>query len=144
MPLGATRIIPREWSEHHSRMVPTSMNAAVTVGKKNGPPQPVGDDFIQQWTNEYTGPARIQAVNALSRQEFLAGQTLSGRAYLVQLDSKLALTELVPGMRIKVTSCPNDAQLEGQDLWIIDPQLGSERFTRDVLASDNQTDAPSS
>ena len=46
-------------------------------------------------------------------------------------------------MRCHVETAVNDVDLAGQDLWVVDPQLGSERFTRDLVCSDNQTDAPS-
>jgi hypothetical protein len=142
-PLPNSRIIPTSWSDHHARSVGTSMNATVTVGEPDGPAQPQGDDWVQPWTNDYTGPARIQALNDAQTQAAAGGQQVSGRAYLVQLVKALAVKEIHPGARIKVTACANDAQLVGQDLWVIDPQLGSERFTRDVVCSDNQTDAPS-
>lgn len=141
-PLSASRIIPTGWSSYHGRVIPTSMNASVTVGAPEGDPVPVGDDFEQQYSDEYTGPARIQALND-SQVSDSAGQAISGRSYLVQLDMGLAVNEIRPGMRVKVTAAVNDAQLVGQDLWVLDPQFGSERFTRDVVCSDNQTDVPS-
>lgn len=142
MPLSATRMIPTGWSQHHSRLVSTSMNATVTVGN------PIGeadydsgtDDTTQDWTTEYEGPARIQAMND-AQVSLVVGQPLSGRTYLVQLE--FDAEGIAPGMRVKVATAVNDADLVGQDLWVVDPQLGSERFTRDVICSDNQTDVPS-
>lgn len=141
MPLDSIRIIPVVWSRHHAEAIPTSMDATVTIGFPDGPPVPDGDDFTQPYTQDYVGPARVQALND-SQQELAAGQTISGRSYLVQLDFNRATADLRPGMRCRVTSALNDAHLVDQDLWVVDPQFGSERFTRDLVCSDNQTDAP--
>ena len=142
MPLPNSRVIPEAWSRHHAQAATGAMNATVTIGEKDGPPVADGDNFTQGWTDDYTGPARIQALNDSNRTSTNI-QELIGRSYLVQLDMALATVDYTPGMRIKVLTAINDAQLVGQDLWIIDPQYGSERFTRDVVASDNQSDVPS-
>jgi hypothetical protein len=115
------------------------MNATVTIGALTGTQQ-VDDDVIPTYSDAYTGPARVQALNQ-SQQTQQAEQVISGRAYLVQLD--FDAHGITPGMRCHVTAAINDVDLTGQDLWVVDPQLGSERFTRDVVCSDNQTDAPS-
>lgn len=143
MPLPNSRVIPEAWSHHHAATAAGGMNATVTIGEKDGPAVPDGDDYTQSWTDEYTGPARIQALNQ-NNQDSFASQPLSGRAYLVQLDMDLAVNEILPGMRVKVTAAINDEFLVGQDLWVTDPQYGSERFTRDLVTSDNQSDVPSS
>lgn len=141
MPLPNTRIIPRTWSRHHAPVIATSMNASVEVGSQTRSAV-VGDDVVPTYTNVYVGPARVQALQSNTNAES-AGQEMVGRAYLVQLQMDTETGEVLPGMRIKVTAAENDPYLVGQDLWVTDPQYGSERFTRDVVASDNQSDAPS-
>jgi hypothetical protein len=144
MPFARTEVIPLTWSRHHTKTVTSAMNAWVEVGEATGSTtyDPGTDDTTQVYSVLYSGPARIQELNG-STSSPVADQNLRGRSYLVQLDFGLASAEFDPGMRVKVREAPNDAVLVGQDLWVIDPQLGSERFTRDLVCSDNQTDAPS-
>jgi len=138
MPFPKTRVIPEAWSRHHAPAARGGMNATVTVGALTGTTD-VDDDVIPTWSDEYTGPARIQALNDAQQGE-QAGQNMTGRAYLVQLD--FDAHGITTGMRCHVTAAVNDIDLAGQDLWVLDPQLGSERFTRDIVCSDNHTDAP--
>jgi len=146
MPFDTTTVIPADWSRHHQTAAAGGMNATVTVGTPAGKPQydPATDDTTQSWTQEYAGPARVQPLND-SRTEDVAGQQMTGRAYLAQLDARLPGADAVEaGMRVRVLTCDNDAALVHQVLWVVDMQMGSERFTRDLVCSDNQSDAPSS
>lgn len=120
------------------------MNATVDIGVPTGPPvyDPATDNTTQPYSADYTGPARVQAVNQAQSAD-AADQNTVGRTYLVQLSMVAEEAAVVPGARCKVTSAANDARMVEQDLWVIDVQFGSERFTRDLICSDNQTDAPS-
>lgn len=144
-PLANTRVIPTGWSQHHAPVAAGGMNATVTIGntRTGTTHDPDTDVTTDTWSSEYTaGPARIQAVNQ-AEQNDAAGQLITGRGYLVQLDSNHAGADtLQPGARVLVTAAANDAQLVGQELWVLDVQYGSERFTRDLVCSDNQSDAP--
>jgi hypothetical protein len=148
MPFDSTVVIGEGWSRHHAAAAAGGMNATVTVGIPDGEPQydPETDDTRQPYTTDYDGPARIQAVGS-ERVADVAGQPVHGRLYLVQLDMEHPGADhpnvVLPGARVKVATAVNDARLVGRDLWVIDPQLGSERFTRDLICSDNQTDVPS-
>jgi hypothetical protein len=142
MPLKNTKVIGESWSRHHAAAARGGMNATITFGVADGPPTPSGDDMVQHFTSDYTGPARIQALGRGDRATAAAGQDVRGRIYLVQIDFDAYRPP--PGARGKVTAAVNDPGLVGEDLWVLDPQLGSERFTRDVICSDNQTDANSS
>lgn len=143
MPFPGTRIISFGWSAHHAKAIPTSMNATVRLGRPTGPPayDPETGDTTQPHTEAQPTPARVQQLAGHSGQapaEAVGQRNLRGRGYLVQLPFDVLAPEL--GDRIRVIAAINDASLVGQHLWVIDPQLGSERFTRDVLASDNQAD----
>lgn len=140
MPLPNASVIPAGWSAHHAPVAAGGMNATVTIGSR-GEPQydPDTDATTTPWTEDYTGPARIQALNDARRTD-VAGEQVSGRAYLVQILFNAA--RITPGMRVHVTAASNDPHLAGEDLWVVDPQLGSERFTRDLVCSDNQADVP--
>lgn len=146
MPLGNTRVIPAGWSRAHAPVAAGGMNATVTVSntRTGTTHNPGTDDTTSTWSSEYAaGPARIQALNQ-SEQQDAAGQQVSGRAYLVQLDvGHEGADDIAAGARVLVDAAVNDALLVGQELWVVDVQMGSERFTRDLVCSDNQTDAPS-
>lgn len=143
MPFDNTVVAPAAWSKHHRAAAAGGMNATVTVGTRGvSTYDPATDQTTVTWTQAYAGPARIQALTS-AEQGDLVGQQVTGRPYLVQLDARIPGADQVkPGMRVRCTACDNDAALVGQDLWIVDLQLGSERFTRDVVCSDNQSDAP--
>lgn len=139
-PLDTTKTVPAGWSRHHASAATGGMNATVTVGDLTGVEtyDPVTDDTTREYSTTYAGPARIQALRQFSHLTLIAGQQVSGRTYLVQLPFDATGVEL--GMRVHVTSAVNDTDLVGQDLWVVDPQYGSERFTRDAICSDDQSD----
>jgi hypothetical protein len=143
MPLDSTTVIPAAWSQHHQGAAAGGMNATVTVGTGGESTyDPDTDETTVSWSQEYAGPARIQALTQATEQES-AGQQIAGRPYLVQLDARLPGADQVrAGMRVRCTAAVNDAALVGQDLWVVDFQMGSERFTRDLVCSDNQADTP--
>lgn len=140
MPFGNTRVIPTGWSRHHAPVAEGGMNAEVTIGTRGATTHdPDTDETTTTWSQEYAGPARIQALNEAQQQD-LAGERISGRGFLVQI--RFDADRVVPGMRVHVTSAVNDELLVGDDLWLVDAQSGSERFTRDLICSDNQSDVP--
>lgn len=142
MPLAGHRMIPTNWSSHHAGTVETSMNASVTIGEQTGSSyNPGTDDTTATWSTQYAGAARIQAQTLDQADSSLSGQALVGRRYLVQVPFIAAGVRV--GMRVKVLAAMNDSDLVQQDLWVIDIPLGSERFTRDLICSDNQSDVPS-
>jgi hypothetical protein len=143
MPFPTTTVIPAGWSKHHQAAATGGMNATVTVGTRaTSTYNPATDDTTVTWTQAYGGPARVQSFMR-AQQHMLAGQQISGRPYLVQLvASDPGADHLEPGMRVHVTAAGNDPGLVGQDLWVVDFQMGSERFTRDLICSDNEADAP--
>lgn len=142
MPFDTTTVIPDDWSAHHAGAAQGGMTATVDVGLV-GPPQydEATDQTTATWTSDYDGPARIQALNQVDRAN-QAGQSISGRGYLVQLPLEARSAALPPGRVVKVTTAPHDPRLAGQRLYVVDEQLGSEGFTRDLVCSDNQADVP--
>lgn len=149
MPFARTTVIPKSWSQRHVSTARGGMNATVTIGTSSGPTyDPTSDGTTTTWSTDYDGPARIQAFMR-ARPANAGEQQLVGRSYLVQIDSdtlararSAGSASLRPRMRVHVTSAINDADLVGQSLWVIDVQLGSERFTRDLICSDNESDLP--
>lgn len=141
-PFPSSKAIPTGWSRHHAKAAAGGMNATVKVGVKTGE-DTSNDDVVPTFSTDYDGPARIQAIND-ARVTDKAGEEVRGRLYLVQLYMDAEGSDhpnvTTVGARVHVESAINDARLVGQDLWVVDPQLGSERFTRDLMCTDNQTD----
>lgn len=146
MPFPNTVVVHADWSEHHAPVAAGFQTSTVTVGFPTGTGyDPDTDDTGATYSTIYSGPAAIQAVDQ-PQQADVAGQSLAGHTYLVELDFLAASSEdgdLAPGARLHVTASPNDPLLLGQNLWVIDVQMGSERFSRVLLCSDNQADLPS-
>lgn len=139
-PLANTRTIPLGWSQHHVGAATGGMNAEVTVGSPGPRVRNAGTDVTTQtYTDAYTGPARIEEMNQARALEW-AGEEVTGRAYLVQVEFRAATLER--GQRLKVLAAHNDAQLVNQVFWVVDVRLGSERFTRDLVVSDTQQGVP--
>lgn len=139
-PLPNARTVPTGWSQHHVRAAAGGMNATVTIGSP-GPRvyDALSDATTQTYTDDYTGPARIEEMNQGKAVEWV-GQEVTGRTYLVQVEFRAAT--LKRGQRLKVLAARNDAQLVSRVLWVVDVRLGSERFTRDLVVSDTQQGVP--
>ncbi len=142
MPFPGTRVIPVGWSRHHQPVAAGGMNAEVTIGTRGETTHDPETDSTTttSWSQKYAGPARIQALTQAEVHD-LAGQAVVGRPYLVQLDARRPGADKIrSGMRTHVLAAINDAQMVGDDLWVVDVQMGSERFTRDLVCTDNQAD----
>lgn len=141
MPFPSTTVVPAGWSKHHQSTAAGGMNA---VCELRGPSTSTTYDPATMSSTstpgplEWSGRCRVQALVGDARAGDQAGQDVTTRAYLVQLDETSdALPDIVEDWTVTVTVCANDAYLIGRPLAISDVQYGSERFTRDVLAVDN-------
>lgn len=143
MPFPTAHVIDPRWSTHHQGVAVRAMNATCTIGVPTGPAvyDPATDDTAQSYGVDYVGPCRVQPSLGAAGASNVAGQDLTGRSYLVQLAAQGQTADIAPGARCRILTAANDAQLVGQDLWVLDEQLASERFTRDLVCSDNQSDA---
>jgi hypothetical protein len=144
MPLVRSVVMGPDWDRHHRPTAAGAMRATVDVGVQTGTTyDPLTDDTVAVFASKYLGPARIIVQNQAYQQAEVAGEQLVGQGYLVQVDAdKSDGVEFRVGQRCKVTACAGDPILEGQELWVVSIPLGSERFTRDLVCSDNQTDTP--
>ena len=83
----------------------------------------------------------MQALTGDAHTADQAGQEVTVRGYLLQLDESDPTNpvpgDVAEGWTFTVTTCANDAALEDRDLTVTDVQYGSERFTRDLICSDN-------
>lgn len=142
MPLPNTTVIPADWSQHHAPAAAGGMNATVTIS--NPAAATTGWDPVTESTTTvpaapvHTGPARVQSVDRAS-QVSQTDQDVTVRSYLVQLHFDAPLLE--QGWVVAVTECANDAALvtwtAKHPMTITDVQMGSERFTCDLLCDIN-------
>lgn len=148
-PFPGTRVVPEGWSRHHQPVATGGMNATcVVTDPDQSTPGGWNDD-----TGTYDPPTpfivvaetrcRIQAIQSDQDTE-QAGQDSTTREYLVQLDDPdlSTLPDIEVGHVIEITTAINDAHLVGERLTVTDVQHGSERFTRDLVASHNQQTRP--
>jgi hypothetical protein len=140
MPLANTRAIPTGWSQHHAPVAAGGMNGSCRIydpatATTTWNPATESNDFTRG-TAVYDGPCRIEPT--LSATDVVqADDAETVRGYLVQILFDADPVEkdwvLVP---YDVT---NDTQLNGQVLTVDDVQLGTERFTRDLICSHTQS-----
>jgi hypothetical protein len=139
-PLPNTRVIPTGWSAHHAPVAAGGMNGLVRIydpATATTGWDPVNEAAtLDRGTPTYDGPARIEAM--LSATDAVqADDQETTRSYLVQILFDAAQVEkdwvLIP------YGCINDPQLDGTVMTVDDAQMGTERFTRDLVASHTQT-----
>lgn len=154
-PFPSSRAVPEGWSRHHAPVASGGMNAACfitdparsTPGGWNddtGTYDPPTPHYVVPAPEGADGwPCRVQALQSEQDTE-QAGQASTVRPYLVQLhDPDLTtLADVEVGHVIEITAAVNDAHLIGERLTVTDVQHGSERFTRDLVASHNQQPRP--
>ena len=152
MPLPSTRMIPRDWSQHHRPAVETSFSATVVITDPSrttpgeydpttgtyGPDTPYivaggPEDDRTDWREGV--PCRIQRQKD-DRAVDHAGQNVTIRLYLIQLPA--ALPDVEVGYVAQVLACPNDLHLVGEELTASDVFHGSESFSRDIVWIHNQ------
>ena len=144
MPFASTRMIPTGWSAHHQPGMVTAFNATITITDPartipgvfdpatmtSGPPTVF---YVAGETDPV--PVRIQRLREENEQS-QAGQDVPTRLYLLQAPADLPAIDV--GYEVTVVTATNDADLVGETMKITDTQHGSERFTRDFVASHNK------
>ncbi len=145
MPLPGFKMIPDGWSADHAAVLPGSFNAKVKIEAATSTSvwDPATDDttttYAVLWpaSGEPTG-ARVQRLVG-DRSLDLAGESLTGQPYLVEVDA--ACPVIARGSRVTIAEMPNDPSAVGQTLYVIVAPFGSERFTRSLFCSDIEQDA---
>lgn len=142
MPLDNTTVIPAGWSQHHAPTAAGGMNATVQV--HNPAAATTGWNPVTESQDSvpgppvYDGPARVQEYMRATLTE-QTGQSVSQRRYRIQLLFDAPHVE--EGWTVTVTAAVNDTDLIAwtatRPLVIEDVQHGSERFTRDLVATIN-------
>lgn len=143
MPFSSTGVVPTNWSDHHRATASGGMNATCELQAPGGQSTydpTTGSSTVDRGEPEWSGACRVQSDLGTFSDGDQAGQNVTSRGYLVQLDETNTPTPLTlaPGWLLKVTAAVNDEALVGRILAVKDVQYGSERFTRDVMCDDNQ------
>lgn len=139
-PLPNTRVIPTGWSQHHAPTAAGGMNGKCRIYDPANETTGFDDDTqsatLDRGTPVYDDVCRIEPQLA-AHDVLQADDAETARGYLVQILFDAAPVEkdwvLVP---YQVT---NDPQLNGAVLTVDDVQMGTERFTRDLIASHTQS-----
>lgn len=138
-PLPNTRVIPTGWSQAHAPVAEGGMNGRCRIydpaTATTGWDAPTESATLDRGEAVYDGPCRVEP--ALSASDVLqADDAETVRGYLVQILFDAAAVEkdwvLIP------YDVVNDAHLDGEVLTVDDVQLGTERFTRDLICSHTQ------
>lgn len=139
-PLRNARVIPGAWSAHHAAAAAGGMNgrcriydpATATTGWDAATESATSDGGAPV----YDGPCRIEP--ALSAREVLqADEQETTRTYLVQILFDAAHVE--KDWRLVPYEVTNDPELNDVGMTIDDVELGTERFTRDLIVSHTQS-----
>lgn len=142
MPLDNTTVIPAAWSTHHAATAAGAMNATVQIHNPAAATSVWNPATESQDSTPgpavYDGPARVQEYMRATLTE-QTSQSVAQRRYRIQLQADAPHIE--EGWTVTVTACANDAELvswtAARALTIEDVQMGSERFTRDLVTTMN-------
>ena len=138
-PLPGTRTIPLGWSAHHQPVAKGALNGAGvvydpelrTIGDWN---EETGSRPVTEGEPVYAGPLGIMAIQS-DRTSVQADDVVRTREYLVRFAA--AAPWMREGLLVLVTDGhADDEDLSGRELIVVDAQLGTERFQRDVVCRD--------
>jgi len=139
MPFSTTRVIHADWSKHHQPVAEGAMTAVCrieTPGVGPGSTDPGTESKIPAAPIVIIDdcPCRIQEIDSAT-EATQAGQQVTERRYLIPVPADVP--DVPEGAHIVITAADNDAHLVGRRLQVTDVQYGSERFERDLIATDN-------
>ena len=142
MPLPGTRTIDPRWSAHHQPVAAGALNGSGAVYDPDlrtaGWDPETESVTVVEGPALYTGPLGIMSTNA-ENTSLQADDVVRTREYLVRFPADCPW--LREGLIVKVTNGhADDADLTGRMLLVVDAQLGTERFQRDVVCRDSTED----
>ena len=100
MPLPGTRIIPAGWSQHHAVALPTSFNAAISVGVRTGTAYDAETDTTSAtWSSDWAGGARVQRPERGAGRPGLRFHKLPRKRKIVDLSVSLSRLSCRPSFQ---------------------------------------------
>lgn len=145
-----TRVIPIAWSSDHAPVATKTMNGTCELLPPGEGPL-VFDPAEKvsrrgDVTPTYTGPCRIQKLNAQDRTQVVAEQTVTSVGYLITLsldvldaNDRPAADQVTTAHRVHVTGNTNGPALVGEHLTITSIAKGTERFEIDLFCIEDQS-----
>jgi hypothetical protein len=142
MPFPSTRTVHPDRSSHVRGTVTGTMTAVCELYGGMGPGTYDPATMSTTATRgpvRWRGACRVQTYAGQATAGDQAGQEVTTRDYLVQLDETgtSVPVELAEGWAVVVVECPADASLVGRPLPVTDVLRGSERASRDLVVTDN-------
>ena len=143
-PLPGHHVIPPSWSEHHRPTAESSMTSTCVIRQRppaTGWNPQDGTTGGEDGPVVYDGPCRVQAQATQAREAEAAGQDVSAVLYLVALPADAATIHAgrSAGDIVEVTANPDDPNLVGRRLAVIDVGHGSVLWQRNLTCRDDLT-----
>lgn len=135
MPLPGTRTVHALWSARHQTTVAKALNSTCRITRADG----LGTtDANGSWRMGaqlilYSGPARVVRVGIREEHPVQGERRFTTRLYTVQI--LIESPDIFTGDRIEILTS-NDPQLTGKSLRVDGVLVGSETWSRDLVAVD--------
>lgn len=144
MPFATTSPIHPDWQDHHRPTATATLTGKLRV-ERDGTPGDWDPDTGHTpggpATPVHEGPYRAQAVDARnSTQRDVAGQQVTIRSYLIQLDADADAIDT--GDRVHIIECDKDPDFVDKVLTVTGIVHGTHRFTRDLFCDLDLTNQP--
>lgn len=143
MPLPGTRVIPKSWSAHHQPVAAGALNGSCLVYDPDlattGWDPATESVTVVEGVPIYEGPFALMATQS-DRSTQQADDIVRSREYLARFPA--GVPWMREGLLIKVVDGHADTSANGRVLHVVDAQLGTERFQRDVIVRDSTEDGP--
>lgn len=141
MPLNSTRVIPDGWSEHHSVAANGFLTGVCTISEPGEVEGEYPDLVYVPGPVHYDGPGSAQR-QADGADTVSVGATETVRSYLVSIVLKDApvIKRGQSSYLVEFTKCPDDPDLVGRVLKVVDVQHGTTNWTRDLVCTEVAAD----
>lgn len=133
MPLPGTKVIHALWSRHHQPVATGVMTAQCQITRADGAGTTEADGTWHTGTrlSVYVGPARVVRLPATDGHPVMGEDRLTTRRYLVQIPFEAPNVDTGDSVEIYES---NDPQLTGRKLRVDGVLVGSEVWSRDLVA----------
>lgn len=142
-PLPGTRTIPAGWSAHHQPVATRALNGSCRVYDPDtvttGWDPETESVTVTKGTPLYDGPFALMATQS-DRSAQQADDVVRIREYLARFPADVPWMR--EGLLVEVVDGHADTSANGRIVRVVDAQLGTERFQRDVIVRDSTEDGP--
>lgn len=137
MPFPGSNIIPPDWSQRHAPIAKAFHTGECEIRAQDGMTGEWPDYDPTPGTLAWSGPASAQELSQGDQSVTVVDSTESIRLYRVSitLDTP-TLTAGNEGHVVTFTKCPDDPDLVGRPMTIVDIQHGTTNWTRDLICKE--------